>query len=233
MRQLIALCGLLAVLVVGWFVLRDISSRRKLSETSGVVITKEPVNFLTRTFDPANPPPDMPPLAFGEYAECDSHFLSNASVGGQTLQTDATHAIVTIAQIKLTLQLNVTIWQPTQVSDHVIEHEQGHRQISEYYYQTADKLAEQIAATFMGKQIAIAGADQNAESSKALQQVATEIADEYDKQLNPEPTQQFYDSITNHGVNDTVSKDAAAYAIRNIMAQSPVPAISPGISPGK
>jgi hypothetical protein len=228
LRQLIALCGLLAVLVVGWFVLRDISSRRKLSETSGVVITKEPANFLTRTFDPANPPPDMPPLAFGEYAQCDSHFLSNASVGGQTLQTDATHAIVTITQIKLTLQLNVTIWQPTQVSEHVIEHEEGHRQISEYYYQTADKLAEQIAATFIGKQIEIAGENQNEESSKALQEVATEITDEYDKELNTEPTQLFYDSITNHGVNDTISKDATAYAIRNIVTESPTPAISPG-----
>jgi hypothetical protein len=128
----------------------------------------------------------------------------------------------------LTLQLNITTWLPTQVSQHVIEHEEGHRQISEYYYQTADKIAERIAATFIGKQIDIAGTNQNVESSKALQQVATEITDEYDKELNTEPTQLFYDLITNHGVAEGVAKDAAAYAIRNIVIESPKPAISPG-----
>lgn len=191
-------------------------------------IDKQPINFVNRTFDPSNPPSDMPPLAYGEYGECDSHFLSNASVGGETLQIDATHATVTITRVKVTLQLNITIWLPAQSSQHVIEHEDGHRQISEYYYQTADGVAERIAATHMGKQIDISGTNQDAESSKALQQIATEITEEYDKELNPEPTQLLYDSITNHGVNDVVSKDAAASAIRDIVIESPPPPTSSG-----
>ena len=170
----------------------------------------------------------MPPLAYGEYGECDSHFLSNASVGGETRQADATHATVTVTRVKVSLQLNITIWLPAQSSQHVIEHEDGHRQISEYYYQMADKVAERIAATYMGKQIEISGADLNAETSKLLQQVAAEITDEYDKELNPEPTQLLYDSITDHGVNDIVSKDAAASAIRNIVIDSPPPPTSSG-----
>jgi hypothetical protein len=55
----------------------------------------------------------MPPLAPGEAAVCDSDFLSNASVRGESRQTDATHATVTITQIKVTLQLNINIWVPT------------------------------------------------------------------------------------------------------------------------
>src|SRR5260370_41375724 len=31
-----------------------------------------------RTFDPAAPPADMPPLSTGESAECESNFVSNA-----------------------------------------------------------------------------------------------------------------------------------------------------------
>src|SRR5207302_1573088 len=85
------------------------------------------------------------PLAPGENAECDSNFLSNASVRGESRQTDATHATVTITEIKVTLQLNINIWVPTGVTQHVIEHEEGHRQVSEYYYQTADKLAERAS----------------------------------------------------------------------------------------
>jgi len=78
-----------------------------------------------------------------------------------------THATVTITQIKMTLQLNINIWLPTGVTQHVVEHEEGHRQISEYYYQTADKVSERIAATYMGKQVEITHGS-GAESTKML-----------------------------------------------------------------
>ena len=218
-RGLIVLCVLLGVLIFGWFTWRDRSSPRQLREAPVPTISKQPVAFANRTFDPATPPTDMPPLAPGESAECDSDFLSNASVRGESRQTDATHATVTITQIKVTLQLNITIWVPTGVTQHVIEHEEGHRQISEYYYQTADKLAERIAATYMGKQVAITGTDLGAESSKMLQQMATDITDEYNKKLNSGPTQLLYDAITDHGRNDVVVKDAVAHALKNISSQ--------------
>jgi len=170
----------------------------------------------------------MPPLAAGEEAECDSNFQSDAQVGGETQQTDTTHAFVTITQIKMTLQLNVTIWAPAGVSAHVMEHEEGHRQISEYYYQTADKLAEQIAAKYMGEKIEVTGADVAAESNKFLQQTATEITEEYKRELNPGPTQLLYDSITDHGRNEVVVKGAVASAIKNVVAESPHAPANPG-----
>ena len=221
------LCVLLGVLIFGWFRWRDLSSRRQLSEAPVPTITKKPVAFASRTFDPATPPADMPPLPPGENAECDSNFLSNASVGGRTRQTDATHATVTITQIKVTLQLNITIWVPAGVTQHVIEHEEGHRQISEFYYQTADKLAERIAATYMGKQVEITGTDLGAEFTKRLQQMANHIADEYTKQLDPGPTQLLYDAITDHSRNEVVVQDAVAHALRNIAIESPQATTNP------
>jgi hypothetical protein len=223
LRRSILLFGLLAALVLGALRWRELSSRRQAKETAGLAINKQPVNFANRTFDPASPPPDLPPLHGGETAECDSNFLSNASVGGETRQTDATHATVTVTQIKVTLQLNVTIWVPTGATQHVIDHEDGHRQISEYYYQTADKLAERIAATYIGKQVDITGADLNAESSKLLQQMATEITDEYNKELDPEPTQLLYDNITDHGRNGIIAKDAVSHALKNVTIESARP----------
>ncbi len=196
MRRYIVLCVLLGLLIFGWLRWRDPSSLRQSSETPATIINKQPVIFANRTFDPARPPADMPPLAPGEEAVCDSNFLSNASVGGQARQTDATHAMVTVTQIKVTLELNITIWVPANVRQHLIEHEEGHRQISEYYYQTADKLAERIAATYMGKEVLITGTDLPAEFSKLLQQMSADITDEYNKELNPEPTQLRYDAIT-------------------------------------
>jgi hypothetical protein len=191
-------------------------------------VDKQPVNFASRTFDPASPPPDMPPLAVGEEAECDSNFLSNVSVGGQTRQMDANHAFVTITQINVTLQLKVTIWAPTNVTPHVVEHEEGHRQIAEYYYQTAGDLAQRIASAYMGEKVEVTGTDLSAESTKLFQQVATEVADKYNKELNPQPTQLLYDSITDHGRNEVIVKNAVASAIKNVVAESPGPATPPG-----
>jgi hypothetical protein len=222
---------LLGALIFGWLAWRGFSSRRPPGEAfvpaPVPTIDKQPVALASRTFDPATPPADMPPLSSGESAECDSQFLSSASVRGESRPTDATHATVTITQIKVTLQLHINIWVPTGVTQHVIEHEDGHRQVSEYYYQTAGKLAERIAATYMGKQVEITGTDLDVESSKMLQQMATAITDEYNKELNPGPAQLLYDAITDHGRNDVVVKDAVAHALKNTAIASTQPATNP------
>jgi len=223
-RRSIVLCVLLGAIIFGWLWWRNVSSRRREGETTGPTISKQPVLFTNRTFDPAAPPPEMPPLSPGEYAECDSNFLSSAKVGGETRQTDATHGTVTITRINMTLLLNITIWVPTGVTQRVIDHEDGHRQISEYYYQTADKVAERVAATYMGKQVEVTGADLNAESIMALQQMGAEITAEYDRELNPEPTQLLYDSITDHSRNEVVVQDAVDHALKNAPIESDPPA---------
>jgi len=114
------------------------------------------------------------------------------------------------------------------VTQHVIDHEEGHRQISEYYYETADKLADQIAATYMGKQMEISGTDLNGESSKMLRQMATEITDEYNEELSPGPTQLLYDSITDHSRNEIVAADAVTAAVKNVRLASSQATSNPG-----
>jgi len=222
-RRLLVFCLLLGVPIIGWLSWRELSSRRQLSELRVPRISKQPIVVASRTFDPAAPPADMPPLAAGENAECDSDFEANASVGGETRLSDATHGTVTVTQINVTLQLNITIWLPAGVTQHVVEHEEGHREISESYYQNADKHAERIAATYMGKQVDITGTDLNAESNKVLQKMATEITQEYNKELNPEPAQLLYDTITDHSRNEVV-KDAVAHALKNVPVESRQPA---------
>jgi hypothetical protein len=219
-RSVIVVCVILGVLFFGWIAWHGSSPPRPLGEAPTPTINKQPVAFANHTFDPAAPPPDMPPLSPGESAECDSNFLSSASVRGESRRTDAIHATVTITQINVTLQLHINIWVPTGTTAHVIEHEDGHRQVSEFYYQTADKLAARIAATYMGRQVDITGMDLAAESSKMLQQMATDITDEYNKQLNPGPAQLLYDSITDHGRNEVIVKDAVAHALRNTAIES-------------
>jgi hypothetical protein len=208
-------------LLIAWLSWWALSCNRSPKETPAVTINKQPVNFARRTFDPANPPPDIPRLNQGENAACDSNFLSNAAVAGQSRQTDATHVIVTVTHVKMDLQLNLTIWVPNDVTQRVTEHEEGHRQISEYFYRTADELAERIAATYVGRQVDIVGTDLQAESNKFLQQTAAAITADYGKELNPGPTQLLYDSITDHSRNEVVVKDAVAHAIKNASIELP------------
>ena len=214
-RRSILLCALLGIAILGWLVWRNSSSRPQPEEASVPAISKQPVVYASRVFDPAAPPADMPPLSSGETAQCDSDFLSDASVRGVSRLAEAAHATLIVTQVRMTLQLNINVWLPVGASQHLTEHEEGHRQISEYYYQAADKLAAQITTTYMGRQVEIAGADLNAESTKALQELARDITAEYNKELDPNPAQLLFDSITDHGRNDVAVKDAVAHAIKN------------------
>lgn len=214
MRRIILLGALLVAVIFGsWLVWRSSSSHRQSGVALAPAITKQPISFASRTFDPENPPSDMPQLAPGELAVCDSNFLSNANVGGDAHETDTTHAIVTVTSVSVNLQLNVTIWVPGNASQHVIEHEDGHREISEYFYRDADKLAAKIADKYLGRTFSISGTDLQAELSKALQKMGGEITEEYSRELNPNPTQLRYDSITDHSRNDVSAKDAVAQAL--------------------
>jgi len=223
LRRLIGPSVLLETLLTAWPSWWALSCNRPPKDQPDVTVNKQPVNFARRTFDRANPPSEVPPLTQGENAACDSEFLSNATVSGETRQTDATHATVTVTHIKMNLQLKITIWVPEDVTQHVADHEQGHRQISEYYYQAADKLAERIAAPYIGKQVEITSADLQVASNKLLQQTAAAIAADYNRELNPGPTQLLYDSITDHSRNEVVVKDAVAHAIKNVSIESPQP----------
>jgi hypothetical protein len=215
-RRFIVLCTFLGIAVFGWLLWHNFLSRHQQAETPAITIEKQPVAFANHTFDPNSPPVDMPTLAYGEEAVCDSNLTSNAIVGGESQKTDSTHATVTITKVKMILALSINVWVPSGVTQHVVEHEDGHRQISEYYYQTADKLAERIAATYIGKQIDINGTDLDAQLETALHQTATDITHEFDQELSFAATQQYYDTITDHGRNESDVKEAVAAAVENV-----------------
>ena len=213
MRRIILLCVLLAGVIVGVLLWRNSPSHLQSGISAVPTIIKQPENFVNRTFDSANPPADMPQFASDELAVCDSDFLSDAHVAGEAHETDSTHAIVTVTGVTVNLQLNVTIWVPNTASAHVLEHEQGHREISEHFYANADKIAAKISAPYLGRKFEISGTDLNAELSKSLREMGAEITAQYGRELNPNQTQLRYDAITDHSRNDVPAKDAVAQAL--------------------
>ncbi|HKV47101.1 MAG TPA: hypothetical protein VJN69_03335 [Candidatus Acidoferrales bacterium] len=225
MRRLISLYVLIGCVAI---VFPGCQSAPQASPKAPIQITKERVNFAMRTFNPSAPPTEMPPLKPGEVAVCDSNFISNAALRGENHRSDGTHATLTITGAKITLQANITIWTPIGASERVIEHEQGHRQISEYYYRTADKVAEQIAETYVGRQVPITGADLDSEATVALRELAKEFTNEYSDQLNSDPAQELFDTMTDHSRNETPVSDAITAAIKDAEITAPHPVADAG-----
>ena len=195
------------------------------AEPPQVEIVKMPAQVGTRYFDPDRPPRDRPPLTGPEEAVCVGDFLSDASVSGQVLQIDATHAKGTINRIKVTLQLNITTWLPNNPQKWTVEHEEGHRQISEYYYRNAEVVARQIAEASLGKTIDLSGADLRKALSAAIDKIAEDITKEYHRQMPVKTTQDRYDTITEHSRKEIPVADAVAQALKETYPEPAKPAV--------
>jgi hypothetical protein len=60
--------------------------------------------------------------------------------------------------------------------------------------------------------------------------MSTDITDDYNKAVTPEPTQLRFDAITDHGRNDVTAADAMAQALKQIPPSSTPPSANPGLS---
>jgi len=196
------------------------------SKQPQVEIVKMPAQIGTRYFDPNRPPRDRPPLTGPEEAVCVGGFLSDASVGGQVMQTDATHAKATINRITVTLQLNITTWLPNNPQKWIVEHEEGHRQISEYYYWNAEVIARRIAEPYLGKTIDLNGPDLRNALSTAIDKIKEDITNEYKRQMPVETTQDRYDTITEHSRKEIPVPEAVAQALKETYPEPAKPAVA-------
>ena len=184
------------------------------ADQAQVEVVKMPAQVGTRYFDPKRPPRDRPPLTGPEEAVCAGDFLSDASVGAQAQMTDATHAKATINRVKVTLQLNITVWLPNNPQKWTVEHEEGHRQISEYYYRNAEVIARRVAEPYIGKTVDIGGPNLRRALSAAVGKIAEEITSEYNRQMPVETTQDRFDTITEHSRKEIPVPDAVAQALK-------------------
>ncbi len=115
-----------------------------LSATDGVTVEVQPPNVVRRTFDPANPPSDMPPLQPPEVGLCvyefacemETRVVRPAGFGGTRAARVTATTIAT--------RLNVTLWTPLAGPAGVVEHEEGHRIIAEHYYRGARDVARRL-----------------------------------------------------------------------------------------
>jgi hypothetical protein len=217
--RILLLCGAAAVCLFGCHSATDSSAPPKLP-ADAVQITKLPAQYMPHTFDPAAPPANMPPLHSGEAAVCDSDFIARSSVRGQPRRTDSTHAMLIITNVMMTLQLQTNVWVPLEASQTIADHEEGHREIADYTYTTADQVAQRIAASYIGERVEVTGDDLDVAANQKLLEIATKITNAYTTQINNNSTQLLYDNITDHSRNGVIAKDAVEHAIKNAAVEA-------------
>lgn len=194
-----------------------VSAAALLADDS-IVINKTPVEVKIRTFNPQKPPAEMPPLKGDEAAVAVSQFGCEAAISVLITQSGdeiAPKREVKIESVKVTLQLWVTIWLPNNAPQKLKAHEQGHRRISEKFYENAEKIAAELARPLVGQALEAAGADLDSAVQQAIEQTVRQFCGEYMNQTHfpAERVQKIYDKITDHGRNSLAEDKAIEQAL--------------------
>lgn len=209
---------------------------------AAVTVVRKPAVVTRHAFDPARPPAKLPHREPGEDAVTGSLFGVSTQLRTQPTTRrlpDGTYrsSILTDAP-RLELQLTVDIWVPTNATEKLKAHEEGHRQISEKMYaEVADRAAKVAGDAIDGRRFTGEGGTA-AEAEKAAAE-AVEVAHKamvkaYVDEVGT-PNQQIhnvYDALTKHGrVAELAEADAIKQAWEKNTPRLWVPPKAPATGP--
>jgi hypothetical protein len=193
-----------------------------------VEISRKPPVTTTKTFNPKRPPKEMPPLKPGEAAVCESKFLCQVQVEVEISSAPGERPDCKITGIKSELRLDVLIWLPTDATHKIRVHEDGHRQISEHFYQHAEEVAKRLAAKYIGQALEVKSPEPS-DTRPVIQRVANEFCQEYlgTIEVPSEKVQMKYDQLTDHGRNKLGEREAIRRALASVERATTAPTTAP------
>ena len=196
----------------------------QVARARGVTVERSAAVVRRNRFDPRDPPPAMPPLGPNADAVTQSRFGCAASVqytvvsrrpearGRRGVGRGGCTATARVDSVQVTLDLDVTIWVPVTARPKLVDHEEGHRVISERVYDdasTAAALAE--AQKLVGRTVTARG-----DTCEAAADAAVKAANEQFCQAYLDATSAWatrvgnrYDEITSHGKRSNPPVDEA------------------------
>jgi hypothetical protein len=201
-----------ALAIVALFAIPSVASAQ-------VKVVKQPAVIERKTFDPNNRPADAPPVRGNEEAVAAAKFEIVTQPGftpGTTKQDKENGqwtANIRTQQVGLVLKLTVTLWLPEGASEKAKAHVEGHRQIVEDIYKTADKAALKIGQAYVGRGGKATAENVKAAQTSALKALMQSLAEEYTAatEKRADRAQDLYDELTGQG---TKSEPAEADAIK-------------------
>ena len=180
-----------------------------------VKVDRKPMVVERRTFDPAHPPADMPPLKGNEAAVTESKFDCRVAMKyelvGHKQSAGGCVTTLKVQHVEATLQLDVIIWLPTGATAKLTAHEEGHCRIAEQIYNGAEGIARNAGAALDGKTVTGQGGDCPAADKQATDSSARQFCQEYLKRTVEVTGQvgETYDELTAHGTRAKPAEDEA------------------------
>ena len=173
----------------------------------GFRVEKTPAVIVRKTFDPRNPPKEMPPL--GPRADAVTHFrfgcATSASYETTSKRPDRRRgecsATARVNELTARLELEITIWVPTNARQSLVDHEEGHRVIAERVYETAEKAARAEAAKWVGRSVTGKAGNCGAAADAAVREANHRFCQGYLEATSGWSGRvgDLYDDITDHG----------------------------------
>jgi hypothetical protein len=193
------------------------------AEPTGVIVEMSPPQIQRHSFDPANPPAEMPKLNPAEVGTCvyqigcatDLHAAGTRVVLGR-------NPAARVSSIKIKGHLRVTIWTPINCPPKILAHEEAHRAICERYYRPASEIARRIGAAVLGRSLNVPISDDQGVAT-AMKQIQDSVVAEFmtATMTRCEIAQERFDAITQHSINPIGASEAMARAIAEESAQGP------------
>jgi hypothetical protein len=192
-----------------------------------VEIARKAPTAVIKQFNPKRPPKEMPPLRPGEAAVCESKFLCQVQVEVEISSGAGEPTECKVTGIKAELRLDVVIWLPSDATHKIRVHEDGHRRISEHFYERAEEVAKEIGEKYVGKELEVKSPEP-AETRPVIQRVANEFCQEYlgTIEVPSEKVQMKYDQLTDHGRNKLSEREAIRRALESVGSTATKPTSS-------
>ena len=178
---------------------------------NGVTVTVQPPNITRRTFDPKNPPPEMPKLKPPEVGTCVYSFRCTADMEVQ----GPVGKPARLTGIQVTTNLTITLWTPDIGPRKILDHEEAHRAICEVYYGRAEEIARKFAEQQLSRTFTASASDKGA--------IDAELADVQEKVLagylgetakRCDFAQARFDAITQHSISPIDESTAIKQALK-------------------
>jgi len=190
--------------------------RPAAGQGSPVRVTREEPLTVRSEFDPARPPPEMPPLTPPEAGVCKTTFELSASVTYSAERLSGLTARIYVDGLDIVTRLRFDIYTALGAPPKLRAHEEGHRAIGEHYYGDAARIAADIGRRLIGVTFDGKGIDQEAAQQDAFAKAVASIERDYMARMRTPSSaaNERFDEITRHGLEAIEEADAIARAIK-------------------
>jgi hypothetical protein len=197
-------------------VVRARPARAQRAESGPAVrVTRENAVITRAEFDPGRPPPEMPPLTPPESGVCKTTFELSAGVTYSAERLSSGMARLHVDGLEIVTKLRIDIFTVRNAPLKLRAHEEGHRAIAEYYYESSASIAETIGRRLIGTTYEGRGADDEAAQRDGFSKVIAEIERSYMARVRgpSAAANERFDEITRHGLEPIDEREAVARAI--------------------